>query len=59
MYCINFKSAPEFIPVGTLVSDPKVSDLGTLGEKIKFNLKAKDKIIKIRIRDKWHPGKTV
>ena len=58
MYCINFKSAPEFIPAGTEITDAKYEpgDRHYLS-KIKFRLKDTNEKITITMSTIWQPGK--
>ena len=60
MFCVNFKSAPEFIPAGTPVYKARVhvndSDPSWIRKNIKFRLVATDEEITIRFRKRWHPG---
>ena len=58
MYCINFKSAPEFILVGTPVYDAKIAKKGGF-RLIQFRIVATDEKISIRFRQRWHPGKSI
>ncbi len=63
MYCINFKSASTFIPAGTPVSDAKIRVIsqgaGSTVKKIQFRLPNTGETIKIGLRSRWHPGKSL
>ena len=63
MDCINFKSAPTFIPAGTPVSDAKIrvfgQGSGSAAEKIQFTISSTGESIKIGLRRRWHPGKSL
>jgi hypothetical protein len=63
MYCINFKSAPTFIPAGTAVYGAQVkrSNQGSGNEtqRIEFKIMNTGEKISIGMRSRWHPGKTL
>jgi hypothetical protein len=63
MDCINFKSAPTFIPAGTPVSGAKIrvfgQGAGSAVEKIQFRISSTGETIKIGLRSRWHPGKSL
>ena len=63
MYCINFKSAPTFIPAGTAVYGAQVKrsnqGSGTEIKKIEFKIFNTGEKISIGMRSRWHPGKSL
>jgi hypothetical protein len=62
MYCINFKSAPEFIPAGTRVYDAKIvtkqvkAGEPTTAKHIQFRIASTNEKVIIKMRHVWHPN---
>ncbi len=63
MRCINYKGGRSFIPAGTEVSRPEVTDYcnspNDCTKIIRFKTAANNKVYKIFYTKNYHPGKTI